>query len=53
VLDDIGANPGTVRVLADAAGLRRRQTTNITPQVLAPEGINAQIVPPSVQIRAE
>jgi YbbR domain-containing protein len=53
VLDDIGANPGIVRVLADAAELRRGRTTNITPQVLAPEDINAQIVPPSVQIRAE
>jgi diadenylate cyclase len=53
VLDNIGANPDTIRVLADAAGLRRAQTTNITPQVLAPEDINSQIVPPSVQIRAE
>jgi len=53
VLDDIGANPDTVRVLVDAAGLRRGQSTNMTPQVVGPEGINSQIVPPSVQLAAE
>ncbi|GAB4430252.1 MAG: hypothetical protein Kow0031_11060 [Anaerolineae bacterium] len=52
-LNEIEADPNMVRVLVDASGVRRGQSTNITPQLVAPPGVEAQLVPPSVQVTAE
>jgi YbbR domain-containing protein len=52
-LNEIEADPNMVRVLVDVSGVRRGQSTNVTPQLVAPPGVEAQIVPPSVQVTVE
>lgn len=53
VLNQIEADPNMVRVLVDVAGIKRGQSTNVTPQLVAPPDLKAQLVPPSVLVRAE
>jgi hypothetical protein len=53
VLNQIEANPNMVRVLVDATGIRRGQSTNVTPQLVAPPNVEAQLVPPSVLVTVE
>ena len=53
VLNELETNPDLVRVLVDAAGARRGQSINVTPQVVAPPEVDTQVVPPSVLVTAE
>jgi diadenylate cyclase len=50
VLRQIETNLELVRVLVDASSLTPGQNQNVTPTVVAPEGIRAQLVPPSVLV---
>lgn len=52
VLNQINADPKLVRVLVDVAGLPPG-SSDVTPTLIAPEGIKATIVPNTVQIRIE
>lgn len=50
ILNQIAVDPSLVRVLVDASNAPASQATDLTPTVLAPEGIRAQLVPPSVLV---
>lgn len=49
-LNTIETNPDLVRVLISAAGLPRGQSTELPLKILVPDGIEAQVVPPSVLV---
>jgi hypothetical protein len=53
VLSEIEANPGLVRTVVDIAGLPRGQTAELMPQVIGPDGLEGQLVPPSVVVEVE
>jgi hypothetical protein len=50
VLDRIKADPSLVRVLANAAGVEPGQSTSLKPDVVAPSGVQAQLIPPSIVV---
>jgi diadenylate cyclase len=50
VLDRIKADPSLVRVLANAAGVEPGQSTPLKPDVVAPGGVQAQLIPPSIVV---
>ncbi|MFN2138144.1 MAG: diadenylate cyclase CdaA [Candidatus Promineifilaceae bacterium] len=52
-LNEINGDPSLVRVLIDAAGLNPGDSEEITPQVIAPDGILAQLVETSVLVTVE
>jgi diadenylate cyclase len=52
VLNQVNADPKLVRVLVDVAGLEPG-SHDVTPTLIAPEGLRATVVPNSVQIRIE
>ena len=52
-LNEIEAQPDLVQVVVDRIELSPGQRVDVTPTVIAPAGIQAQLVPPSVSIRAE
>ena len=52
-LNEIEAQPDLVQVIIDRLELTPGQRLDVTPTVIAPSGIQAQLVPPSVSIRAE
>lgn len=49
-LNQIATDPSLVRVLVDISEAPAGQATDLTPTVVAPEGIRAQLVPPSVLV---
>ncbi|HRV90609.1 MAG TPA: diadenylate cyclase CdaA [Anaerolineae bacterium] len=53
LLNEIQSNPDLVHVTLDASGLRRGQQVNMTPNFVAPAGIEAQFVPASVLVTVE
>ena len=53
VLDEIEADPGLLRVVVDAPDLTAGQIASFTPQVIAPPGVQAQVVPPSITLLVE
>ena len=53
VLDEIETDPGLLRVVVDASDLTAGQSASFTPQVIAPPGVQAQVVPPSVTVLVE
>jgi hypothetical protein len=50
VLDRIKADPSLVRVLANAANVVPDQSASLKPDVIAPTGVQAQLIPPSVVV---
>jgi diadenylate cyclase len=50
ILDRIKADPSLVRVLANAAGVGPDQSVSLKPDVVAPGGVQAQLIPPSVVV---
>lgn len=52
ILNQINADPKLVRVLVDVTGLDPG-SSDVTPTLIAPEGIRATVVPNTVQIRIE
>jgi diadenylate cyclase len=50
ILNNIQANPGLVQVLVDVTELRQGQSAQLEPILVAPDDIEAQIVPPSVLV---
>jgi hypothetical protein len=50
ILDRIKADPSLVRVLINAAGVEPDQSVSLKPDVVAPGGIQAQLIPPSVVV---
>lgn len=50
VLNQIEADPNLIRVLVDITDLTPGQDASLTPTIIAPEGIRAQLVPPSVLV---
>jgi diadenylate cyclase len=53
VLNDIETNPNLVRTLVDVSQLRLNQTSELTPQVLIPAGIEAQLAPSTLVVKLE
>lgn len=49
-LNQIATDPSLVRILVDISEAPAGQATDLTPTVVAPEGIRAQLVPPSVLV---
>ena len=49
-LNQIAADPNLVRVLVDTSAVSPGQATDLTPTVIAPEGIRAQLIPPSILV---
>ncbi len=49
-LNQIATDPSLVRILVDISEVPAGQATDLTPTVVAPEGIRAQLVPPSVLV---
>ena len=49
-LNQIESNPNMVRVLVDGAGLTTGQSAGLAPNVVVPEGVRAQLAPPSVLV---
>lgn len=53
VLNQIKDDPNLVQVLVDTAEVRRGQNINLMPQIVAPSQIQAQLVPPVVQVTVQ
>ncbi len=53
VLEKIKADPELIQVLVNVGAVRRGQTVNLTPEVVAPAEVKAQLAPPSVQVAAQ
>ncbi|MEW5956436.1 MAG: diadenylate cyclase CdaA [Chloroflexota bacterium] len=53
VLNEIEANPKLVRTVVDVTQLNPGQTTELTPQVIVPAGIDAQLALPTVVIKPD
>jgi hypothetical protein len=49
-LNQLGTHDPLIRVGVDATRLKPGESIEMTPTVFAPEGINAQLLPPSVLI---
>ena len=52
ILNQVNADPKLVRVLVDVTGLEPGPH-DLTPTLIAPEGLRATVVPNTVQIRIE
>ncbi len=50
ILSQIEADPNLVRVLVDAGSLAPAQNADVVPDIVVPEGVEAQLVPPSVLV---
>jgi YbbR domain-containing protein len=53
VLAEIEANPSLIQVSIDSTDLGRAQSTDVTPTIIVPAGIEAQLAPPSVVVTVE
>ncbi|MDH3675056.1 MAG: diadenylate cyclase CdaA [Anaerolineae bacterium] len=53
VLAEIEANPSLIQVSIDSTDLGRAQSTDVTPTIIAPAGIEAQLAPSSVVVTVE
>ena len=49
-LNEIAADPDLVQVLIGAAGLDQGLNPEVTPTIIAPEGVQTQVVPPTVSV---
>jgi hypothetical protein len=49
-LNEIEADPDLVQVLVGTVGLESGPNPEVTPTIIAPEGVQTQIVPPSVSV---
>ena len=52
-MNEIELQPELVRVVVDALQLTPRRTTEVTPEVIAPADIRAQLVDTSVVVTTE
>ncbi|HMQ51007.1 MAG TPA: diadenylate cyclase CdaA [Anaerolineae bacterium] len=53
LLNEIQQNPDLVQVVIDATNLQSGRMMNVTPDVVAPDGIEAQIVPAFVRVTVD
>lgn len=50
-LNQIRADPGLVRVVVNIADLNPDEQADVVPTIIAPDGIHAQLIPPSVLVQ--
>ena len=53
VLNEIKANPELVRISLDATDMSHNQSINVTPTIIAPAGVQTQLVPGSILVIIE
>jgi hypothetical protein len=50
-LNQIEVNPDLIQVTIDASGLSSGQSASLPPTIIAPDGIQAQSIPPKLLVR--
>jgi YbbR domain-containing protein len=53
VLNEIKANPDMIQILVDISGLGSGQSSELIPNVIAPDDVQVQLAPPSVLVTLE